>query len=151
MFTRNLISLSLVPDGLLVFFLLGDVVTELSEIDDFADRRISRGRDFHQIETETLSLAEGVGQLHDAQLFAGGPHDYPDFASANPTVYTNLWLQIKSKLQTSEAGSEWRRRIFVLAKFRASKIRRSKHSGLVAAAKTATTGPRFCEQMGRWK
>jgi hypothetical protein len=43
-----------------------------------------------------LSSAQGVVQLHDAELFAGGPHYDPDFAGANPTVYTNLWLQIKS-------------------------------------------------------
>jgi hypothetical protein len=43
-----------------------------------------------------LSFTQGVGQFNDAELFAGGPHYDPDFASANATVYTNLWLQIKS-------------------------------------------------------
>jgi hypothetical protein len=43
-----------------------------------------------------LSFAQGVAQFHDAKLFAGGPQNDPDFAGANPTVYTNLWLQIRS-------------------------------------------------------
>ena len=90
MFTRNLISFSLVPDGLLVLLLLGDVVTELSEIDDFADRRIGRGRDLDQIEAEALSFAQRVRKLHDAELLAGGSENDPHFAGANPTVYTNL-------------------------------------------------------------
>ena len=37
-----------------------------------------------------------VGQLQDAELLARGAHDDPDFARANPAVYTNLWLQFKS-------------------------------------------------------
>jgi hypothetical protein len=43
-----------------------------------------------------LSSAQGIAQFHDAELFAGGSQNYPDFAGANPTVYTNLWLQIRS-------------------------------------------------------
>jgi hypothetical protein len=43
-----------------------------------------------------LSFAQSVIQFHDAELFARRPQYDPDFASANPTVYTNLWLQIKS-------------------------------------------------------
>ena len=90
MFTRNLISFSFVPDGLLVLLLLRNVVTELPEIDDLADRRICRRRDFNQIQSQTLSSAQGVGQFQDAELFAGRSHDDPDFAGANSTVYTNL-------------------------------------------------------------
>jgi hypothetical protein len=51
-------------------------------------------------------------------LFAGGCEDDPDFSGANPTVYTNLWLQIKSKLLAGETGSEPRRRIYFTAFFR---------------------------------
>src|SRR5919197_4530167 len=76
--------------------MFGDVVPELTKIDNLAHRRIGGGRDFDQIEPETLSFAQGVVQPHDAELFAGGPQNDPDFASANPAVYTNLWLQIKS-------------------------------------------------------
>ena len=112
MFTRNLISFSFVPGWFLVLFLFGNVVTELSEIDDLAHRRVGRRRDLDQVEPQTLSFAQGVGQLHDAELFAGGSQDDPDFAGANPTVYTNLWLQIKSKLQAGETGSEPSRRIY---------------------------------------
>ncbi|HEY2143437.1 MAG TPA: hypothetical protein VGH06_03705, partial [Candidatus Udaeobacter sp.] len=55
-------------------------------------------------EPKTLSFAQGIAQFHDAELFAGGSQNDPDFAGANPTVYTNLWLQIRSKLLTGEAG-----------------------------------------------
>jgi hypothetical protein len=104
--------LQLRPGSFLVLLLLGNVVTELSEIDDFADRRIGGGRNFDQIQAEALSFAQGVGKLHDAELFAVGCEDDPDFSGANPTVYTNLWLQIKSKLLAGETGSEPWRRIF---------------------------------------
>jgi hypothetical protein len=67
-----------------------------------------------------LSSAQGVGKLHDAELFAGGCEDDPDFSGANPTVYTNLWLQIRSKLLAGETGSEPRRRVYFTASFRAS-------------------------------
>jgi hypothetical protein len=43
-----------------------------------------------------LSAAERIGEFHDAELLAGGADDDPDFARANPAVYTNLWLQFKS-------------------------------------------------------
>jgi hypothetical protein len=43
-----------------------------------------------------LSFAQRVAQFHDAELFAGGPQYDAHFASANATVYTNLWLQIRS-------------------------------------------------------
>src|SRR5262249_62325345 len=39
---------------------------------------------------------------HDHDLFAGGPLNYPAFATANPTVYTNLWLQIRSISSATE-------------------------------------------------
>src|ERR1043166_2195787 len=72
----------------LVLLLLRDVVTEFSEIDDFTDRGVGRGRNLDQIETEALSFAQRVRQLHDAELLAGGPENDPHFAGANPTVYT---------------------------------------------------------------
>src|SRR6516162_7213350 len=81
------------------FFVLGvfgNVVSELSKVDDLAHRRIGHGRNLDQIEAESLSFTQGVVQFHDAELFAGGTQYDPDFASANATVYTNLWLQIRS-------------------------------------------------------
>jgi hypothetical protein len=51
-------------------------------------------------------------------LFTGGCEDDPDFSGANPTVYTNLWLQIKSKLLAGETGSEPPRCIYFAAIFR---------------------------------
>jgi len=106
----ELYFLQLCAGRLLIFLVLRDVITELSEVDDFANRRISGGSDFDQIEVETLSSAEGVREFHDAELIAGGCKDDPDFPGTNPTVYTNLWLQIRSKLQAGDAGSEpWRR------------------------------------------
>jgi len=53
-------------------------------------------------------------------LFAVGCEDDPDFSGANPAVYTNLWLQIKSKLLAGETGSEPRRRIYFTASFQTS-------------------------------
>jgi hypothetical protein len=50
----------------------GDIVSEFSERNDFANRRICRRRNLDQIETETLSFAQGIRQLHDAELFAAG-------------------------------------------------------------------------------
>jgi len=43
-----------------------------------------------------LRSPQRVRKFHDAQLLAAGSYNNPDFASANPAVYTNLWLQIKS-------------------------------------------------------
>jgi len=76
--------------------MFGNVVSELSEIDDLAHRRVGRRRDFDQVEPKGLSSTQGIVQFNDAKLFAGGPYNNPDFAGANPTVYTNLWLQIRS-------------------------------------------------------
>jgi hypothetical protein len=81
---------------LFVLGVFGNIVSELSEIDDLTHWRRGRGRDFDQIKPKTLSSAQGIAQFHDAELFAGGSQNYPDFAGANPTVYTNLWLQIRS-------------------------------------------------------
>ena len=94
MLTRNLISFSFDAGRLFVLVVLGKIVTKFSERDDFADRRISGRRDFDQIESAALRFAQGVGQFHDAELLAARSHNDPDFASANPAVYTNLWLQI---------------------------------------------------------
>jgi hypothetical protein len=85
-----------------IFRVFGNVVSELSEIDNLAHRWIRGGRDFDQILAESLSFTQGVGQSHDAELFAGGPYNDPDFASANPAVYTNLWLQFSSVSSTAE-------------------------------------------------
>jgi hypothetical protein len=43
-----------------------------------------------------LSFTQGIRQFHDAKLLAGRTQNDPDFAGANPTVYTKLLLQIKS-------------------------------------------------------
>src|SRR5215472_16184422 len=87
---------------LFIFRVFGNVVSELPEIDDFAHRRIGCGRNFDQIKPESLSPTQSVVQAHDAELFACGPQNDPDFASANPAVYTNLWLQIRSISSTAE-------------------------------------------------
>jgi hypothetical protein len=92
------------PGRLLVLVLLGNVVTEFPESDNFTNRWIRRGRDFDHIEAESLSFTQSIRELHDAQLFTGGSQNDPDIAGANPTVYTKLWLQIKSKLLAGETG-----------------------------------------------
>ena len=76
--------------------MFGNVISELSEIDDLAHRRVGGRRDFDQVEPKSLSSTQGVVQFHNAELFAVGSQNDPDFAGANPTVYTNLWLQIRS-------------------------------------------------------
>ena len=83
----------------------------LSKIDDLQTADWPWAQ-FDQIQAETLGFAQSVRKFHDAELFAGGCEDDPDFSGANPTVYTNLWLQIKSKLLAGEAGSEPPRRIY---------------------------------------
>ena len=82
--------------GSAIPLVLGKIVTEFAEGDDFADRRVGRGRHFYEIEPATLRFTQGVGQLQDAKLLTGAGQNNSDFAGANPTVYTNLWLQIKS-------------------------------------------------------
>jgi hypothetical protein len=46
---------------LFIFRVFGNVVSEFSEIDNLAHRRIRRGRDFDQIFAESLSFTQGVG------------------------------------------------------------------------------------------
>jgi hypothetical protein len=75
-------------------------------------------------------------------LFAVGCEDDPDFSGANPTVYTNLWLQIKSKLLAGETGSEPGRRIIFTAFFRPPLLAHE-HFCLTAAADIAVTGLPF--------
>ena len=43
-----------------IFRVFGNVLSELSKIDDLAHRRTGRGRDFDQIKAESLSFAQGV-------------------------------------------------------------------------------------------
>jgi hypothetical protein len=79
-----------------IFLVLGEIVTEFSQGNDFADWRTRSRCDLNEIEFAILSFTQGVGQFHDAELLPAGTQDNPDFAGANPTVYTKLWLQIKS-------------------------------------------------------
>jgi hypothetical protein len=51
---------------------LGNIVSEFSERDDFANRRICRGRNLDQIKAYALSFAQGIRQFHYAELLAGG-------------------------------------------------------------------------------
>jgi len=50
----------------------GNIVSEFSERDDFANRRIRRGRNLDQIKANALGFAQGIRQFHDAELFACG-------------------------------------------------------------------------------
>ena len=52
--------LQLRPGRLFVLVVLGEVVAKFAERDNFAHRRICRGRDFDQIEAEALSFAQGI-------------------------------------------------------------------------------------------
>ena len=55
-----------------VLLVFGKVVAKFPECHDFANWRVCRRRNFDQIETETLSFAQGVRQFQDAELFASG-------------------------------------------------------------------------------
>ena len=90
----------------LVLFLLGRLVFEFAEIDDPADRRIGVGGDLDEVEPEFLGLADGVGQLHDTELFAGGRQDHTHFAGADPAIDTILDLN----RETSFPARTWSRR-----------------------------------------
>jgi len=81
-------------------------------------------------------------------LFAGGCEDDPDFPGAYPTVYTNLWLQIKSKLLADETGSApWRRSYSPAISGR--HCWRRKHFYLTAGADITVMSQRFFA--GRWE
>jgi hypothetical protein len=56
----------------LVSLMLGNIVSEFSKRDDFANRRIRGGRNLDQIKANALGLAQGIRQFHDAELFACG-------------------------------------------------------------------------------
>jgi len=75
-------------------------------------------------------------------LFAGGCEDDPDFSGANPTVYTNLWLQIKSKLLAGDVRSE-RGAVFISPHLFRRHLWRLEHFCLTTAADIAVTGPAF--------
>src|SRR5438105_3161002 len=53
----------------LVCFLLGFVL-KLAEVDDFANRRLSVGRDFDQVHAFLAGSANRFARVHDAQRFA---------------------------------------------------------------------------------
>jgi hypothetical protein len=57
-------------------------------IGDLANWRISRGRDFHQVETFFLGQLYGFKRLHDAELTAL-IINHPDFASTDSFVDAN--------------------------------------------------------------
>jgi hypothetical protein len=51
-----------------------------------------------------LGAPERIGEFHDTELLAGAANDDPDFACANPAVYTNLVLQVKSSSRPAKQG-----------------------------------------------
>jgi hypothetical protein len=54
----------------LVPLMLGNIVSEFSESDDFANWRVRGGRNLDQIKAHALGFAQGIRQFHDAELFA---------------------------------------------------------------------------------
>jgi hypothetical protein len=70
--------------ALLVRLFIG-LVQILAVVGDFANRRIGRGRDFHQVEPFILGQLNGFKRLHDAEL-AAFFINHPDLAGANPLV-----------------------------------------------------------------
>src|SRR5712692_135165 len=73
--------------ALLVGLFVG-LIKIFSVVGDLANRRISRGRDFHQVEPFFLGQFQGFKRLHDAEL-AAFFINHPDFASADSFVDAN--------------------------------------------------------------
>src|SRR5712692_4282842 len=73
--------------ALLVGLFVG-LIKIFSVVGDLANRRISRGRDFHQVEPFFLGQLYGFKRLHDAEL-AAFFINHPDFASADSFVDAN--------------------------------------------------------------
>src|SRR5437667_2527259 len=73
--------------SLLVSLFVG-LVKILAVVSNLANGRISRGRDFHQVEPFLLGQLHGFKRLHDAEL-ATFFIDHPDFASPDSFVDAN--------------------------------------------------------------
>jgi hypothetical protein len=64
------------------------LVKEFTVIGDFANRRIGRGRNFHQIQSAFARHFNGFIRLHDAELTAFFIDD-PDFTRPDALVYSS--------------------------------------------------------------
>src|SRR4029077_14427646 len=64
------------------------LVEILAVVGDLANRRISRGRNFDQVEAAFTSQLHGLKRLHNAELAAFFVN-HPDLARPNALVYAN--------------------------------------------------------------
>jgi len=71
---------------LVLLFLLGQLVLELSEVGDAADGRIGGRGDLDEVEAVGLGAADGFVRLEDAELLAGGADDDAYLAGADTVV-----------------------------------------------------------------
>src|ERR1051326_5309469 len=85
--------------GFLVF--LGLLVTELAEIDETADGRVSGGRNLDKIDARSTRHVKSITQAEDAKLFAVGS-DYSHFAGTDFPIYPVR--------RTGEGRRTWRKR-----------------------------------------
>jgi hypothetical protein len=74
---------------LALLLLLGELILELAEISDAADRRIGGRSHLDEVESIRLGAAYGLVGVQDAELLAGGADDDAHFAGANAVVDTN--------------------------------------------------------------
>mgnify|MGYP007042151713 FL=1 len=94
--------LDLAHNVLLFFFLLGEVVAELPEIHDAANRWLSIRSDLDQIHPDTASAANRLVQAQDAKLFIGCCKNHAHFPCTDPLIDANI-LNINS---ASSSGGE---------------------------------------------
>ena len=69
-----------------LFLLFGQFIFVLSKVGNTTDRRSSIRRNFDQIESIRLSLANSIVCFYNTELLAGRTDDNTNFASANSFV-----------------------------------------------------------------
>jgi len=91
--------------ALLVSLFVG-LVKIFAVVGNLANGRISRGRDFHQVEPLLLGQFHGFKRLHDAEL-ATFFIDHPDFASPDPFVDANAVALPEAAFCDKSPSSTW--------------------------------------------
>ena len=79
------------------------LVLVLAEVHDPADRRNSRRRNFHQVESLLLGDRERLRRRHDAELLAGVV-DHADFTDADSFVHAHAIVAAGSSLECDKAS-----------------------------------------------
>jgi hypothetical protein len=98
---------------LALFLLLGQLILELAEVGNAADRGIGRRGNLDEIKAVGSGFPNGLVGFVDTELLARGPDDDAHFAGANAVVDTNeCWINGASvRLETRNGDglrAEWR-------------------------------------------